>query len=83
MASSTQRVKSTRGEWGTSLRNHCSSPPCLLLEAGACSARGGLPPAGAGLPEGRAFLSLPKGRWGVSDTSCSSSLSGKQGEKDG
>lgn len=81
MASSTQRVKSTRGEWGTSLRNHRLSPPLLLLEVGVPFQPGRSPCSG--LQEERAFLCVPGVRWGVSDTSCSSSLSGKQGEKDG
>lgn len=62
VASSTQRVKSTRGEWGTSLRNHGSSSPLLLLKVGMPFQPGTAPCSG--LPEERAFLCLPKARQG-------------------
>lgn len=62
VASSTQRVKSTRGEWGSSLRNHGSSSPLGLLEVGVPFQPGTAPCLG--LLEERAFLCLPKARPG-------------------
>lgn len=75
------RVKSTRGGWGASLRGHHSSPPCLLLEVGTISAReASLLPTEDAKGTWPSSFSL-RGRRAVSDTSCSSSLSGKQREK--